>query len=113
MLSRSLLERKPFRVVGVGLIGLCGVEVLWIAAIYPLLPTTASGWLVVLASGAAAAAWSVASVHAILWLQRRRSMRWLSNAAAAVVACSLGVGVFLLAAHLQEFVSGNFSYFSR
>jgi hypothetical protein len=89
------------------------VLISWFGWLYPLVPKTPVGWVVAVLSGVVVFFYGWACIEAIIWLQARRRLKILFNSIGALVALSLGCGVFAAAYWAREFVSGNFSYFGR
>lgn len=86
---------------------------LWLAWLYPLVPTTSLGWLAVIGSGLAVIAWSGLCTVTLLWLQRQQRNVLLFKSIGVVVALSLGAGIFGAAYAAKDFSSKNFAYFGR
>jgi hypothetical protein len=87
--------------------------VLWFGLLHPLWPRSLAGWFVAVGAGVATMAWGAVCALAIGWLQRGRRNRWLRNAAAFVVAISLGGGVFAAAVVFRGFIEANFGYVGK
>jgi hypothetical protein len=92
----------------------CALVVLfWFGWLYPLVPSSAVGWVIELFSGVAVFLYGWACIEAILWLQSQKQYEILYKLIGAIVALSLGGGIFGAAYFAQEFVARNFSYFGR
>ena len=105
----SALNRPPNAAV-LWALALVAGQIFWIGLLYPLMPTTSSGWLVCTAMGGLASAWAVAGALAIRWLQRQQRHRLICKAAAVLIAVSLGLTIFLAALFGQSFLTRNFGY---
>jgi hypothetical protein len=101
--------RAAALVLGAAVVG----EVVWFLALYPLVPSTGRGWVAAAASGLAVTAWAATCIVALVWLERQQRFRLLFRAAGALLAVSLGVGVFGAAYEAREFITANASYFAR
>jgi len=88
-------------------------DVLWLLLLYPLLPVTSTGWIAALLSGAMVTGWVCACGFALIWLQAQQRYVLFFRAIGALVAVSLGGGVFLAVYFARDFVSTNFSYFGH
>lgn len=86
---------------------------LWFGWLYPLVPKTFAGWLAGTGAGVFVGLWATVSALLIGWLQRQTRYRFLCRAIGAIVAVSLGAGIFWLALKGQAFIVANFSYFGR
>ena len=96
-------------IAGVVVIGL----VCWFLALYPLIPSTPQGWFSAVASGLVVIAWAAICVVALQWLQRRQRYVLFFKGIGAIVAISLGLGVFCAAYEARDFLATNYSYFGR
>ena len=95
------------------LIGIVGGPLCWFAMIHPLWPKTTVGWVVGTIAGVVVGLWAVGNTVLIGWLHRRERYQLLCKAIGAIVALSLGVGIFWFAMKGQSFIVENFSYFGR
>jgi hypothetical protein len=105
------IDRKNLRSVPVLLVGLALELGLWVLALYPLTPTTSTGWCAVLLAGFVVFLWVWGCLEMLLWLDRPRLYRAYYKALGYPVAVSLGVGVFAAAYIARDFIAHNFSYF--
>ncbi len=90
-----------------------GGQLFWFGMLYPLWPKTTLAWVAGTTSGAVVGFWAVGSAILITWLQRQERHQLLCKSIGAVVAVSLGAGIFWLALKGQSFIVANFSYFGR
>ena len=89
------------------------VVVLWFAMLYPLTPSSVSGFMVEALSGFFVFLFGWVSVSAISGLKSATRWPLLSRTIAVAVACMLGVVIFGAAYWGREFMLNNFSYFFR
>ena len=90
-----------------------GGLLLWFGLLYPLVPRTTLGWALAIGAGAFIGLWVLAAALAIGWLRKQSRHKLACNLLAAIVALSVGTGVFLVVANAQAIISANFSYFAR
>jgi hypothetical protein len=106
-ITKSSVLRSPQGLLA----GLCAVLVLWFLALYPLMPATLLGWGVAILAGVVVFLWVWGCIELIVWLERPRRYQLLFKIFGYPIACSLGVGVFLIAYCGRDFISRNFAYF--
>ena len=95
------------------LVGAIGGPVFWFLCMFPLVPKTIAGWLIGTGAGVIVGLWGMGSGLLIYWLQRQTRYQFLCRSVGAIVAISLGAGIFWFALKGQAFIVANFSYFGR
>ncbi len=112
-MSATSISIAPRQWFGIALAAIVPGQVLWFAMLYPLVPKGGAGWAVAAGLGAVATIWAVASVAAVLWLNRRKKHRFLRNALGLVVALQHGVGTIAIVLYHQDLLASHLSYFGR
>ncbi len=92
------------------LTALIGGPILWFGWLYPLWPTTPTGWVAGIGSGIAVSLYFAGGALVIGWLERQKRYKLLCRALGALTAVSLGIGIFWLALKGQAFIAANFAY---
>ncbi|HEY6621100.1 MAG TPA: hypothetical protein VIY68_16255 [Steroidobacteraceae bacterium] len=84
-------------------------ELGWFALLHPLVPSSMAGFAVEAVLLLPIAGYAFLAVKCISWLRPQRS--FVRQGLTVVIACSLGIAIFVSAYFARDFLAGQYHYF--